>query len=62
MASLYRQPPHAATQAGMAPAINDKVHHGEIRQTRLLATGSVWLVCGVDAFTVRKGARRAGFP
>jgi hypothetical protein len=62
MASRYKQPPHAATQASVAPATNDKVHHGELRQTRLFATGSAWLFCGVEAFALRKGAAGPGYP
>lgn len=51
-----RVPPRSAS----APAPGDGYHHGALREALLAAAESLLLERGVDAFTLRECARRAG--
>lgn len=50
----------AAPRKARAPAGSDHYHHGALRQALLDAAESLLLERGVDAFTLRECARRAG--
>src|SRR3974390_2682001 len=64
MSTKRKRKPLAQARRGRAkpkaPLRRDAYHHGALRQSLIAATEAIILERGVDGFTLREAARRAG--